>query len=98
MKNVQLGMCHSQLVFIIILIACNPGSVVQVADLLPVSLGSVPWYPYKSSVAAGRAAGPSCSCAPVKVLPYLGTLVGTSESLNKGVIVVIIGRSDVNCM
>ena len=35
-------MCHSQLVFITILIACNPGSVVQVADLLPVSLGSVP--------------------------------------------------------
>jgi len=56
------------------------------------------WYPCKSLVVAGRAAGQSCSHAPVKVLPYLGTLVGTSESLNKGVIVVIIGRSDVNCM
>jgi len=37
------------------------------------------WYPYESSVAAGRASGQSCSCAPVMVLPwYLNTLVGTS--------------------
>ena len=40
-------------------------SVVKAADLHPASLGSSLWVIVESLVAAGRAFGQNCSCAPV---------------------------------
>jgi len=55
------------------------------------------WYQYESLVAAVRASGQNCFSAPVKVLPwYLGTMVGMSEPLNKGVNDVKSGRFPFN--
>ena len=56
--------------------------VVTAMDLHPATWVQLLLLPLQSLVAAGRTSGQTCSSAPVKVLP---TLLGTSQSMNKGI-------------